>query len=45
MVSKGIADDRLLAIGYGESAAVADNATAEGRAQNRRVLFVRTDVK
>lgn len=34
----GIANDRLMAIGYGESRPVADNATAEGRQLNRRVI-------
>lgn len=33
----GVGGDRLNAVGYGESQPVADNATAEGRAINRRV--------
>jgi outer membrane protein OmpA-like peptidoglycan-associated protein len=37
MVNKGIPADRLVIKGYGESQPVADNATAEGRFQNRRV--------
>lgn len=40
LVSKGIASDRLSARGYGESQPVADNATDEGRFQNRRVELV-----
>ncbi|HZF25232.1 MAG TPA: OmpA family protein [Steroidobacteraceae bacterium] len=43
MVSMGIDASRLEARGYGESQPVADNATAEGRAQNRRVVLHRTD--
>lgn len=39
LVDHGIEDARLDAIGYGETKPVADNATAEGRAQNRRVEF------
>lgn len=35
-----IAADRIHAIGYGESRPVASNNTAEGRAQNRRVVAV-----
>ena len=34
----GIGADRLRAVGYGESQPVADNATREGRAENRRVM-------
>ncbi len=40
LISKGIAADRLTAKGYGESQPVADNATPEGRLQNRRVELV-----
>lgn len=36
----GVAADRLAAVGYGEFQPVADNATAEGRARNRRVVLV-----
>lgn len=37
MVSEGIAADRMVAKGYGESQPVADNNTRDGRAENRRV--------
>lgn len=43
-LSKGIDAARLDAKGYGESKPMADNNTGEGRAENRRVLFVRSDV-
>jgi outer membrane protein OmpA-like peptidoglycan-associated protein len=39
LVSKGVASDRLTAIGYGRSRPIADNSTAEGRAKNRRTEF------
>ena len=37
LVSKGIPADRIFTEGKGETQPVASNATAEGRAQNRRV--------
>jgi general secretion pathway protein D len=39
LISKGIAADRLSALGLGETAPIASNATEEGRAQNRRVTL------
>jgi flagellar motor protein MotB len=40
LVSKGISSDRLLAVGYGSEAPIADNNTLEGRAINRRTEFI-----
>lgn len=40
LVENGIAPERLSAAGYGGFQPVADNSTAEGRAQNRRVDVV-----
>lgn len=37
MIGEGIAGDRLVAKGYGESQPIASNDTREGRAKNRRV--------
>jgi outer membrane protein OmpA-like peptidoglycan-associated protein len=39
LVGKGIAADRLKAVGYGPDRPVGDNTTAEGRAKNRRTEF------
>jgi outer membrane protein OmpA-like peptidoglycan-associated protein len=40
LVSRGIAADRITAEGYGPTRSIGDNATAEGRANNRRVEIV-----
>jgi outer membrane protein OmpA-like peptidoglycan-associated protein len=37
LASRGVDQDRMSALGFGESQPVADNATPEGRRQNRRV--------
>ena len=41
MIAMGIGADRLSHRGWGESKPIASNATAEGKAQNRRVEFVK----
>jgi outer membrane protein OmpA-like peptidoglycan-associated protein len=40
LVSRGVAADRVTAQGLGLTSPIADNATAEGRANNRRVEIV-----
>ncbi|HWL84785.1 MAG TPA: OmpA family protein [Polyangiaceae bacterium] len=40
LVSRGIASDRVSAQGFGLERPVADNGSAEGRADNRRVEIV-----
>jgi outer membrane protein OmpA-like peptidoglycan-associated protein len=40
LVTRGIASDRITAQGFGPTRSVADNASAEGRANNRRVEIV-----
>lgn len=42
LIKNGVAADRITSKGYGQTMPIADNKTAEGRAQNRRVAF---DVK
>ncbi len=43
IASKGVDAARIDAKGHGETRPVADNTTVEGRAANRRVVFVRSD--
>ncbi len=43
LIAQGIAEGRMEPTGFGESQPVADNKTAEGRAENRRVVLRRTD--
>ena len=44
LVAKGIAADRIETEGYGIAHPIADNATPEGRAKNRRIAL-RVDAK
>ena len=39
LVSKGVANDRFEAAGFGDTRPVQDNKTPEGRAANRRIEF------
>lgn len=39
LVEAGVPAERIKAIGYGDTKPIADNATAEGRAKNRRIEF------
>ena len=39
MVAQGIADDRIVTVGYGSEKPIANNKTAKGRQQNRRIEF------
>ncbi len=45
LVEKGIAESRMMTKGLGDTKPVASNKTPEGRAQNRRIEFIRTDIK
>ena len=40
MIERGVAPERLVAVGYGETRPIATNDSREGRAQNARVEFV-----
>lgn len=39
LIKEGVDEKRIIAIGFGETKPIADNATDEGRAQNRRTEF------
>jgi outer membrane protein OmpA-like peptidoglycan-associated protein len=39
LVERGVAEDRLYAVGYGESAPIAANETNAGKQANRRIVF------
>lgn len=45
LVEKGISESRIVTSGKGDTQPVASNKTPEGRAQNRRIEFHRTDIK
>ena len=39
LIAKGVAKERLMAVGFGQSKPIADNTTEEGKAKNRRTEF------
>ena len=39
LINRGVRPEAVVAKGYGESVPIADNATSEGRARNRRIEF------
>jgi outer membrane protein OmpA-like peptidoglycan-associated protein len=43
LATKGIKSSRMKAVGFGQDSPVADNATAAGREQNRRIEMIRVD--
>ena len=45
LVENGIAENRMVTRGAGDTQPKASNKTPEGRAQNRRIEFTRTDIK
>jgi len=44
LIAAGVSADRLVAVGFGETRPIADNATAEGKAQNRRTEFHKAEL-
>jgi OmpA-OmpF porin, OOP family len=45
LVAHGVDCKRLLAVGFGDSKPTADNATAQGRASNTRVLAINAELR
>jgi OOP family OmpA-OmpF porin len=45
LTNKGMSENRLTAVGYGELDPVANNGTKEGKAKNRRIEFKVKGVK
>jgi K(+)-stimulated pyrophosphate-energized sodium pump len=43
LISDGVATNCVTAEGYGQESPIADNATADGRAKNRRVAMIITE--
>ena len=43
LINQGVEEERLEAVGYGETTPIDDNKTKEGRANNRRVEFTIVD--
>ncbi len=39
LVSRGVSPSKLQALGYGQDQPVTDNATSQGKFQNRRIEF------
>lgn len=44
LIAAGVSADRLVAVGFGETRPIADNSTAEGKAQNRRTEFHKAEL-
>ncbi len=45
LVKTGVDCNRLIATGFGANKPIADNGTAEGKAENRRISFVNVSLK
>ncbi len=45
LVAHGVACDRLVAVGFGNNKPIADNSTAEGKSQNRRIAVINTALR
>lgn len=45
LTQRGVSCSRLIAVGFGETKPVAPNTTAEGRAKNRRTVFVNAGLR